>query len=291
MKDPDNLDSEGRAWDGGPRGADFDVPATGSFGSCRFFFLTPASPYPPTYNPTAPNDTTPRRTFDVVPAVPAAGQQPSAVHLVWANVGLVPTAWAYTPKQHDNHSINLEGFGYRSQTEMIVGLRSPLSGGLAESTPYFAHQNRVNGNALYFRVNNVTQFLPPGGWTGLAQGITGPFELDLQGQGIRSIQWCPQLAGGAGRYLIIGGPANGGPLEKETFGETFSLYSWTGIGTQAPQELIADLRPYAIRPEGVHLMAAGGVDRVLFVEDRFKATGYATRNVVHWPLSILGTVQ
>jgi hypothetical protein len=44
------------------------------------------------------------------------------------------------------------------------------------------------------------------------------------GQGIRSIEWCPGIGpGGPGRYLIIGGPANGGPLEKETFGEKFSV--------------------------------------------------------------------
>jgi hypothetical protein len=33
--------------------------------------------------------------------------------------------------------------------------------------------------------------------------------------------------------------------------------------------------------------AANGEWRIMFVEDRFKAIGYATRNAVHWPLSIL----
>ena len=35
---------------------------------------------------------------------------------------------------------------------------------------------------------------------------------ETKGAGIRSIQWVPTLNAGAGAYLIIGGPANGGPL-------------------------------------------------------------------------------
>lgn len=30
---------------------------------------------------------------------------------------------------------------------------------------------------------------------------------------------------------------------------------------------------------------------ILSVEDRFRATTYATRNIVHWPVSIFGVVQ
>jgi len=91
------------------------------------------------------------------------------------------------------------------------------------------------------------------------------------------------------------GPANGGPLEKELVGEKFSLYAWDGTpGTgnvATPQLLIDDLRPFAIRPEGVDLIQVAGQWRILFVEDRFKATGYGTRNAIHWPVSILGSVQ
>lgn len=94
------------------------------------------------------------------------------------------------------------------------------------------------------------------------------------------------------RYLIIGGPANGGPLEKElpNGGGKFSIYAWNGVST-SPQRLIEDLSPYATRPEGVDLIQVNGQWRVLFVEDRFKGRGYATRNAVHWPVSILGSVQ
>jgi hypothetical protein len=92
------------------------------------------------------------------------------------------------------------------------------------------------------------------------------------------------------RYLIIGGPANGGPLEKGLFGQQYSLYSWTGNAEHAPQRLIADLGPYTVRPEGVDLILINGQWRVLLVEDWYRATGYSTRDAVHWPVSILGDV-
>ena len=113
-------------------------------------------------------------------------------------------------------------------------------------------------------------------------------------QGIRSIECCPQIgANPAGRYLIIGGPANGGPIEKEVVGETFSLWSWLGpdqanpANTPPPILAIPDLRSYTVRPEGFAVINVNGQDRILFVEDRFRATGYGTRNAIHWPLSIL----
>jgi hypothetical protein len=168
---------------------------------------------------------------------------------------------------------------------MIIGLRSPLS------------VDRITGNALYFKVTNVraqpNEFLPDGGgWDGAVAGITGPLQLDLDGQGIRSIEWCPNgLLDAQGqsvaRYLIIGGPANGGPLEKEIFGEKFSLYSWTGGASDPPVKVINNLGPYTTRPEGVDLIQIAGQWRIIFVEDRYRATGYGTRNAIHWPLSIL----
>lgn len=214
----------------------------------------------------------------------------------WQEIGIVPAVWQHSPKQHDFHPVNLEGLAYRSPTEMIIGLRSPLTG----TSPLF--RSRQTGNTLYFLVNNVGQFLPVGPWGPGATlpGITGPRQLNLAGQGIRSIEWCPNgLVNAQGqtvaRYLIIAGPANGGPLEKEIFGEKYSLYVWDGSpgagNIATPQKLIDDLRPYTIRPEGVDLVQVDGQWRLMFVEDRYRATGYGTRNAVHWPISILGTIQ
>jgi hypothetical protein len=58
-----------------------------------------------------------------------------------------------------------------------------------------------------------------------------------------------------------------------------------------PQKLIDDLLPYTVRPEGVGVITVNNEKRVMFVEDRFLAFGYGTRNIIHWPVSILGTVQ
>lgn len=107
--------------------------------------------------------------------------------------------------------------------------------------------------------------------------------------GYQNLEWRLGLGtSGTGRYLIIAGPANGGPLEKETVGERFSLYSWDGANP--PVLLIADLCRYTVRPEGAALIQLGGQTRVLFVEDRYWAFGYGTRNAIHWPLSVLGEV-
>ncbi len=110
-------------------------------------------------------------------------------------------------------------------------------------------------------------------------------QLNLNGQGFRSIQWIPTLNGGAGAYLIIGGPSNGGPLNAETGREKFTLYRWGGPGTQ-PVVKIDDLRPYTQRPEGVNIitLTLNNVpqERVIFVEDRYRAQGYGTRNAIHW---------
>ena len=54
-----------------------------------------------------------------------------------------------------------------------------------------------------------------------------------------------------------------------------------------PVRVVADLTPYAVRPEGVNVITLNGAPRVIFVEDRFKAEGYDTQNAVHLPLAEL----
>ena len=119
--------------------------------------------------------------------------------------------------------------------------------------------------------------------------------MNLGGLGIRSIKWCPDgLTNSSGasvqRYLIVAGAANGGPLVRERSRQKFSLYSWTGNMADAPILVMEDLQGYAVRPEGVDIMRVGTEWRLLFVEDRYLATGYGTRNAIHWPVTILGTV-
>ena len=69
-----------------------------------------------------------------------------------------------------------------------------------------------------------------------------------------------------------------------------SKQCWTGETNNQPNLLIADLLPYSVRPEGIDLIWVNGECRILFVEDRYQATGYATRNAVHWPIDILGQI-
>jgi len=38
------------------------------------------------------------------------------------------------------------------------------------------------------------------------------------------------------------------------------------------------------------LIVIHGQPRVLFVEDRYFASGYGTRNAIHWPVAILGNI-
>ena len=194
-----------------------------------------------------------------------------------------------SPKQQDSHPISVESLALKSQSEIVVGLRSPLT-------------NRTTGNAYAFVFNNTGNvMLPSAGWTTPAanqpavvgqQGL--PRELNLNGQGIRSVQWCPGLRNAADvagspatvAYLIVGGASNGGPLKNETTRQKFSLYRWDNTNAQ-PVKVVDDLSGFAVRPEGVNVITLSGQLRVIFVEDRFKAEGYDTQNSVHWPLSAL----
>ena len=262
--------TEGRAWDGGP----FGFKGIGQIAEGAKFIT--GSSFPPSEQ--AANHPAQHKFFRAVPDV-----RGTTNYLEWSDVGALPAVSLYSPKQHDFHSINVEDIAFRSTNEMILGLRSPLS-------------NRTNGNAYYFVVTNVSAFAPgTNNWTGAPQGLVGPFEMNLGGLGIRSIKWCPNGLTNSNddtvqRYLIVAGNANGGPLVRENLKQKFSLYSWTGDATNTPVKLLDDLKGYAVRPEGIDIMSVGGEWRVLFVEDRYQATGYATRNALHWPVSILGIV-
>ncbi|MBN2507948.1 MAG: hypothetical protein JXQ71_14780 [Verrucomicrobia bacterium] len=279
MRDPAGDYTEGRVWDGGPRGFT-NLDPTNHFDSCEYKERDPVSPYPT--NLWSLNLTQPYKRFDAV-----ADLDQTKVHLVWQDIGLIPPVWMYSPKQHDFHALNVEDIAYRTDTEIILGLRAPLV-------------SRTSSNAYYFTVTSLAAFLPDGGWTnGQAAGISGAYEMDLGGLGIRSIKWCSAgLTNAQGtqvaRYLVLAGNANGGPLVREKLRQQFSLYAWDGTSTGGvahPQLLIADLIGYAVRPEGVELINVDGQWRILFVEDRFQSTGYATRNALHWPVSIMGTVE
>ena len=267
--------TEGRAWDGGPRGKRFDFDSTRFEGEGGIFHTAAESPHPPTQN--AANQTQTQSSAKYLQASHNHLTQ-SGVFLHYVNLGEELAVWRYSPKQQDFHPISVEGLAIKSQSEIVVGLRSPLN-------------NRTTGNAYALVFSNASNAMLPssGVWTAAAGGFQSLKQLDLNGQGIRSIQWCPAVknAGGTnGAYLIVGGAANGGPLKNETGREKFSLYRWDSI-TATPVRVVADLSPYAVRPEGVNIITLNGEKRILFVEDRYKAQGYDTQNGVHWPISVL----
>jgi hypothetical protein len=64
------------------------------------------------------------------------------------SVGEEPAVWRYSPKQQDFHPVSIEGLAIRSQSEIVVGLRSPLS-------------NRTTGNAYAVVFNNTDNAMLP----------------------------------------------------------------------------------------------------------------------------------
>jgi len=262
--------SEGRAWEAGP----FGFAGIGQIAEGAKYF--PGSGIPPSEQ--AANHPDKFKFFRVTPDV-----RGTTNYLEWGDLGALPAVWRYSPKQHDFHAMNVEDIAFRSTNEMVLGLRAPLS-------------NRTNGNAYYVLVTNVLTFAgSSSGWSNLPSGIAGVFEMNLGGLGIRSIKWCPNgLTNSSGqavqRYLILAGNANGGPLQRESLKQKFALYSWTGSANSAPTKLIDDLNGYAVRPEGIDIMRVDGEWRLLFVEDRFLALGYGTRNAIHWPVTMIGAV-
>ena len=283
----------GRIYDGGPSGKDF------SFSDQRFECLASYCKGTTGKHPTTNNTTNHTQVQGAAKVLQATRNHvtQSGFFLHYANLGEESAVWSYSPKQQDFHPINVEGLAFRSQSEIIVGLRSPLT-------------NRTSGDAYAFVFNNNNNAtLPSAGWVTPASGqppVAGqqgaPRQLNLNGQGIRSIQWCPTIRNAAdatgspatGAYLIIGGAANGGPLKNETGREKFSLYRWDNVNSQ-PVRVVADLSTFAVRPEGVNIITLDADPatpltverRVIFVEDRYKAEGYDTQNGVHWPLSAL----
>jgi hypothetical protein len=270
-----NPNTVGRVWDGGARTKDYDFGSDNKFKCNGSLYRGTTGAHPVT--DTASNHTQSQGPAKYLQATQDHLTQ-AGIYLHYANLGEEPAVWRYSPKQQDFHPISVEGLALRSQSEIVVGLRSPLS-------------NRTTGNAYAIVFDNTANAMLPasGAWTGAAGGSPSLRQLNLNGQGIRSIQWCPQIRNGGGTlgaYLIVGGAANGGPLKNETTRQVFSLYRWDSV-TATPVRVVADLSPFAVRPEGANIITLNGQRRVIFVEDRFKAEGYDTQNSVHWSLAEL----
>lgn len=115
--------------------------------------------------------------------------------------------------------LNIEGLTSTPNQELLIGFRNPI----------------IQGKALLLPLKNPRQLVEQ---TGARADFGDPIELDLDGLGIRSIEyWEPEQ-----RYLIVAGAYDGS--------DQFALYQWSGLA-QPPQRLDGIGLPADFRPEGV----------------------------------------
>lgn len=120
------------------------------------------------------------------------------------------------PKQQGG--LNIEGLAATLNKELLIGFRNPI----------------VDGKALLLPLKNPRELIE----TSEATAQFGePIELDLDGLGIRSIEYWEAKQ----RYIIVAGPYDGG--------DQFALYQWNGNGD--PQQIAGDELPTDFRPEGI----------------------------------------
>ena len=112
-------------------------------------------------------------------------------------------------------------------------------------------------------------------------------ELNLNNQGIRALQWCPEVEGG--KYLIIAGPPTTDDSVSHPSLSRFALWSWAG-GTSAAVLRIADLAQFCKYPTGVcsFLLPGSSEARIGFSQALTStAASLEQEHLIHWPVSIL----
>jgi hypothetical protein len=112
--------------------------------------------------------------------------------------------------------LNIEGLAATADGQLLIGLRNPL------------HE----GRALIIPLRNPAEVID-----GARAKLAAPFELDLGGRGVRSIERI------GGEYLIVAGPtADSG---------TFALYRWSGTRGEGAAP-IAGIDLGTLRPEALY---------------------------------------
>jgi hypothetical protein len=196
-------------------------------------------------------------------------------------LGNLGCTWEGDGQRHDFASLRLEGAAYKSGT-IYTGLRMPLS-------------NRTTGKAFVLKVaaSSITATGPvtdpnnTSPWATITPAADALVQLDLGNQGIRAIQWCPEVDG-TGKFLIISGPPSTDPnLDHPSIGR-FALWSWDGISTSAPVKRIRDLLPYCRYPTGVcSFTIYAGQKRIAFSQGAGTLEAEQSAHLIHWPISIL----
>ncbi len=266
--------SMGRLWDGGPRGAS-GISSSAPDDSALFDGTSSTNPEHPVTRGTS---NTANYTDSTVGTVAQPYFQVSEksdltkIWFCWRNLGNVGCAWESDGLRHDFVGARVEGAAFNGGN-VLTGLRMPLTG-------------RKAGNALVMSVpaTGITT------GTGTAWGTltATKSELNLNNQGIRAIQWCPQVDV-TGKYLIIAGPPTDDDSVSHPSIARFALWSWAG-GAAAPVLRIADLAPYAKYPTGVcsFLLPGSTEARIAFAQAiSSNADSTELENIIHWPLTVL----
>lgn len=137
-------------------------------------------------------------------------------------------AAALAPKEAG--ALNIEGLAATPDGHLLIGFRNPVR----------------NGKALIVPLRN------PGGLIeGERAQFGSPFELDLEGLGVRSFGW------DGGRYLIIAGHYGAGGRSR--------LYAWKG-GSDQP-ELVPRVSFRGLNPEGIMFSDATGKSEYFVLSD------------------------
>jgi len=116
--------------------------------------------------------------------------------------------------------LNIEGLAVTPDHELLMGFRNPIPG----------------GKALLLPLTNPKELLEKKH----AHAIFGePIELDLNGLGIRSIEYWVSKK----RFIIIAGAYDGS--------DQFALYQWSGLEKENPELIEVTGLPAHFRPESV----------------------------------------
>ncbi|HIK15336.1 MAG TPA: DUF3616 domain-containing protein [Leptolyngbyaceae cyanobacterium M33_DOE_097] len=125
---------------------------------------------------------------------------------------------AQTPPKEAG-GLNIEGLAATPEQNILIGFRNPIHKGKAILLPF------INPNDVITRNTNA---------------IFGePIELDLNGLGIRSIEYWSSH----NQFIIVAGPHDSG--------DEFALYQWSGQAGVQPKEIEVIGLPTDFRPESV----------------------------------------
>ncbi len=129
--------------------------------------------------------------------------------------------------------LNIEGLAASAQGELLIGFRNPIP----------------EKKALIATLKNPWKVL-----SGAKPAFDAPILLDLEGRGIRSLEYWP-----AGKAYVI----SAGSFED---GGTFQAFRWSGRATDKPK-LIADLDFGTMIPEAIFFDPAAPNELVVLSDD------------------------